>query len=376
EERDHWIKVEHRTNKCTDTAWLTVVRCDLDIDTANLCGTSEPSRSFQEDCDEEKMAKIIQMNDMDADGDYIPDFLDGFGIFSGAFNDGEIENGNNFYPLVLECVPPDPEYSIRFDYDCPDNPSQTGFSTFSEAANAYTNAVIENPLGSGIRIWTKPESVSRNPAEVENGGDFVKAGVPIKIGSLFPDGESKITLYIEGIGTISSHVLPFIKVSLARSNGTDIVSDQVAYLVVRCVYYLCVYRPYVYDETNDARSDFFLSIMQRHGQCFPAIAKEQACRTRNFIKNLLLWDMHLPGSKCVHLHQILTFGQDKPGCQKREKIGLSLIVLINCGMGKSIGTHFRMAGKIQRAIWRNHGFFSSESIRMGIYRHQAIKSNR
>lgn len=29
EERDHWIKVEHRTNKCTDTAWLTCVKLDF-----------------------------------------------------------------------------------------------------------------------------------------------------------------------------------------------------------------------------------------------------------------------------------------------------------------------------------------------------------
>lgn len=258
-ERDYWIKVEHRTNKCTDTAWLTVARIDVDIDTFNLHGTSAPSRTTEADLNEEVLAKMVQMNDLDSDGDYIPDYLDGFGLFGGNRNDAIIENGNNFYPIVLECLPSLTDCSIRFDYNCPNDPTQTGISTFADAANAHTNAATGNPLGSGIRIWTKPESVSRNPAQIENGGDFIKPGELIEFGTLFPAGKSTTTLYAEGIGTSPSLTLPLITVSLVNSHDKDIVSDKVAYCVVRCVYYLCVYRPYVYDSANDVRTEHLVN---------------------------------------------------------------------------------------------------------------------
>lgn len=229
---------------------MTVVRIDLDIDTANQRGTSEPSRTLQEDDVEEVVAKIIQMNDFDADGDFIPDFLDGFSLFSGTVNDNEIENGRNFYPLVFEVAPYSDAFLIQFDYSCPSDPRYTVISTLHAAALTQTNSVSGNPLGSGIRIWRKDESEERNPAPVSLMGDFVKPGEMIALCDIVSGNNTHVSLFVEGIETSPSWSDQHIEVTIFDKNGHKIVADKVAYCVVRCSFQICVYRPYTFDGTN------------------------------------------------------------------------------------------------------------------------------
>lgn len=232
-----------------------VIKCktllvDLDIDTTNAVGIGVPHRTQWEDDNEEKTGKIIHMNDMDMDGDFIPDFLDGFKAITDVVpddneneNDAVIEEGASFAQLILECNPRPANAKIKFVYNCPNDPRNTGITTLALAALAGTNSASANPLGVGIRIWNKAASESRTPESVEDGGNFVPPGVLISQDKFAWSG-NKATLYVEGIGT-TGNGLPTIQ-SLVYPDGGDgeAFPDKVSYSVVRCVYRVCAYRPY------------------------------------------------------------------------------------------------------------------------------------
>ena len=121
-------------------------------------------------------------------------------------------------------------------------------TTFALAAQAYTNSYSANPLGVGIRIWTKSASEPRSAESIEDGGNFVPPGVLLSQDKFAWSG-NKATLYVEGIGTTDDG-LPSI-VALVYPDGGDgeAFPDKVSYHVVRCVYRVCAYRPYTCEET-------------------------------------------------------------------------------------------------------------------------------
>ena len=231
-----------------------VIKCktllvDLDIDTTNAVGTGAPGRTQWEDDNEETIGKFIHMNDMDMDGDFIPDFLDGFG---GILDDDDVTGedavvvqGDSFVQLILECKPRPSEAKIKFVYDCPQNPGLLGNLPLVTAAQAGTNAVTVKPLRVCIRIWTKPCGAARDPRSVEEGGDFVPPAILLSQEKFVWSG-NKATLYVEGIGTTGAG-LPKIEALVYPDGGDgEAFWDKVAYSVARCVYRVCVYRPYTY----------------------------------------------------------------------------------------------------------------------------------
>ena len=196
------------------------------------------------------------MNDMDADGDEIPDFLDGFMPIGGAMTNSANEiTGGAFVPLVVRASGLPAGAQLVFDYDANDpsvplgNPQTISMAV---ATNLAEQCATGNPLPGRIRIWTKDASQHRNPSSVTQGGDFVKTNVPLPLTSLNLTGGETV-LYVEGIGTSPNWGTDKIKMSVytnaaSQVNGEiPLHTDEVSYTVVRCVYKICVYRPYVCD---------------------------------------------------------------------------------------------------------------------------------
>ena len=239
---------------------VNIIRVDLDVDSRNVAGTDYPPRTPEVDAIEDQggstnfPGKIIYMNDMDVDGDRIPDFLDGFGRINNA-SPGYDDNiaGGAFVPIVLECVLPpgiDPANArIRFEYDVND-PGAIGQMTLAAASSYATNAWQQNTLSGRIRVWMKDASVQRDPGSVVSGGDFVPANTVIPFQTVFPDEATEVVLYVEGIGTSPTWGGDKIKVKVyPTGTGGEVFEDRVAYTVVRCVYKVCVTRPYVCQST-------------------------------------------------------------------------------------------------------------------------------
>jgi hypothetical protein len=181
-------------NSICNMAQMTVhiMNLDLDIDSGNVAGTGLPPRTPEVDAIEDLggstnyPGKIIYMNDMDVDGDQIPDFLDGFNVISPNDPDNpfhvkdSIVTGGAFVPIVLDCpLPPgvNPANArIEFVYDAND-PATIAQMTLAASTWYGTNAWAQNTLDGRIRIWTKNTGQSRDPASVANGGDFVPPSV-------------------------------------------------------------------------------------------------------------------------------------------------------------------------------------------------------
>ncbi|MCL1857476.1 MAG: hypothetical protein FWF84_07565 [Kiritimatiellaeota bacterium] len=218
--------------------------------------------------------KIVFMNDMDVDGDGIPDFLDGYMPISGiAPQNGEnaydrIVNGK-FVPLVLLRADPDVQMTVTFQYDANDPSNPEGkptpptplTMTLARAQEIAEACATANPLPGRIRIWTKDAFEHRNPASFTLGGDFIQTNVTINVTDLFAEGAKTAVVYVEGIGTSDDWGTDKIKVEtkLTTPPGYPVSSitmeDSVSYTVVRNVYKVCVFRPYVcerneYDDWN------------------------------------------------------------------------------------------------------------------------------
>ena len=259
-----------------------IIKCkalvvELSIDSLNRVGTGAPLRDAEEKAAKLTSGKIIHMNDMDQDGDFIPDFLDGFGAVSDPKltddESGIIEKSDEaFVQLRLYIFPPPEDVSkIKFIYDCGLNNQADPREimkkqlTLAQAAQIQTNSIVENPWKSGIRIWTKPSKESRIPFSIDETndsgvkGDFVPSSKINK--NLYLSCENlplggPATLYIEGIGTSDSWLEDLTveyypdgeKEADGKTNTHE--DDSVKYSVVRCVYWMCAFRPYVAERDN------------------------------------------------------------------------------------------------------------------------------
>jgi len=240
---------------------VRVLKVDLDVDSGNTAGTELPPRTPEVDATEGMggfghPGKIVYMNDMDVDGDQIPDFLDGFVNISGCLvNSNTLERSDNlitggaFIPIVLDCPLPEgvapADARIEFVYDA-NNPGAIDRMTLAASQAYATNAWQQNTLPGRIRVWTKNANVNRKPASVASGGDFVPSGTLLPYGDVVTGGATQTVFYVEGIGTSPAWGGDTIKVRVYPSGaGQGWGEDQVSYTVVRCVYKVCVYRPYI-----------------------------------------------------------------------------------------------------------------------------------
>jgi hypothetical protein len=85
-----------------------------------------------------------------------------------------------------------------------------------------------------------------------DGGSFVQPDILINATNIFEEGASTAILYVEGIGTSPQWGMDKIKVTASPISTPERPApeeieypDEVSYTVVRCVYKICVYRPYV-----------------------------------------------------------------------------------------------------------------------------------
>jgi len=187
-----------------DTALYTVLGVDLDIDSDSDNEYGAPERNAEEDGIEDVAddpaisGKIIATNDDDSDEDGIPDFADGFDLDGVAGSDDDAAAGEQFVQVVLELpVPMDPTQAhLTFTYDASD-PAE---ATYDENASpAYAAA------GGRLRLWREPGECERDPASVQDDGDYIPSGARVaasKVG--FASDTREVTLYLEGIGITSS----------------------------------------------------------------------------------------------------------------------------------------------------------------------------
>jgi len=157
--------------------------------------------------------------------------------------------GGAFIPSVLDCPLPagiDPEGArIEFIYEANDSGAITPMTLAVSQAYA-TNAWQQNTLPGRIRVWTKDADATRNPASVASGGDFVPSETLLPYEDVVTGEATQTVFYVEGIGTSLTWGGDKIKVRVYPCGaGQGWGEDQVSYTVVRCVYKVCVWRPYI-----------------------------------------------------------------------------------------------------------------------------------
>ena len=238
-----------------------LIQVDLDIDGDNTNGAGAPDRSLAEEAledDDEKLGKLIGVNNGDLDFDNIPDYADGF--------DGETLTGVEFTKLVLEM--PDgienDKLFVKFIYDASDPGGVTieeqnfgGFSPqvnpdrfpFSDADGSSSEWTTRDgriyKLNSGrLRIWKKDASESRNSDWIGNGGDFIPYDTGIKFSDLTEDpAVREVVLYVEAVkpsefpgdftiklqfGIDSGSGVDFVDVDTVRVTPTDVIFKDVS----------------------------------------------------------------------------------------------------------------------------------------------------
>ena len=250
------------TTSAVDRLVISVMQLSLRIDSCNTNGVTVPQPDPYADSikalggSTNYPGKIIFMNDMDVDGDGIPDFLDGFELPDGTTpvanttEQSKIITGGVFVPVVLSCHVPHTEKAfITFNYNAND-PGKLTQKT-AEQAVAIANAAPQQnsmPNGGYLRLWTKDASQHRNAKSVKDGGDFVPSYIPIPLANIMTNGQGDVILYAEGIGVTPQWGMEPIKVLVTPdpTPGKEAVSikDTVTYSVVRCVFKILNWRPY------------------------------------------------------------------------------------------------------------------------------------
>ncbi len=211
---------QDRTIGKVATMQLPVV--DLDIDSDNNNGFSLPDRNQTEEDmedvtnDPSQPGKIILVNSIDVDNDGIIDYADGFDHVGSTLINDDTCVGSMFVPLVLEVAPLDDNVSsITINYPASD-------------PTAITES-LDDPfiLPNGyLRIWKKPASSVRNPADIRNGGDWIAPGQYQQQELGLDSGTTAITLYVETVCQSSSVADQLISVSV-EFEGSRICGDEV-----------------------------------------------------------------------------------------------------------------------------------------------------
>lgn len=187
------VTVSASKNGCAGGVTLKAVKVDLDIDSNNDGSIGD------DDDDGESRAPscIVLANLLDADGDDIPNFADGYGLLGSASEDDDDAGGGQFAPVVLsvntggiELGRGAPPIVLSYSYSDPQGvtmPRDATGTTFS-------------PSPGRARLWTKPASDARNPTDVRDGGDVVRADVEYSFEDLgLPATGGTIQLWLEAL---------------------------------------------------------------------------------------------------------------------------------------------------------------------------------
>lgn len=200
--------------RCARTHTLGIVAVDLDIDSDNNDRFEPPARSDAEDAAELGSGiKVLIVNRDDTDGDGVPDYADGYGLF-GLSTSGGVA-GERFVPIVIDW-PGLTDASgavLRLAYSAAEDigHAEVPIPDFHISYDRYVR-------GAGhLRVWRHDGWESRAPT------DFVRPGEDIPLDAA---GDS-ITLYVEAING-APIALP-ITATLILSDGRS-VTDTVRVL--------------------------------------------------------------------------------------------------------------------------------------------------
>jgi hypothetical protein len=222
------------TFTCTATTNLTILKCDLDVDSDNNNAVANPDRNDTEDGMEEatgtgQYGKFVMVNQNDDDKDGIPDYSDlevvASGSVSGSANEGQ------FVPLKLE-LQPDLDWStvkVQFDYDGNASMDTTPFSGV-DIGNGYKN--YTGAKTGKIRIWKDCA-----PSDSRDALNYVLNGTEYTASALgFSDSANEKTFYIEGINPVEkSEITATVKIGTSFTCSDKVVVTVVdANLGVNC----------------------------------------------------------------------------------------------------------------------------------------------
>lgn len=167
------------------------VGIDVDVDSDNNNGF-DPAfpRSFDGNAEDQiedstsQPGKLIAVNDDDTDGDGIPDFADGFGLFAGP-NYSATAN-ERFVPMVLELPEGvDPAVAkVRFLYDGSD-PARVDLGVEDG---------VYRPAPGSLRIWRKDGGQARSVTQ-----DYVVPSQSVVASALGMGTSRKATFWVEAI---------------------------------------------------------------------------------------------------------------------------------------------------------------------------------
>ncbi len=211
-----------------DAVRLTAMLVDIDVDSDNdedLSESTDPYcvEDYEEDMDghDDKPGKIVPTNINDDDNDGIPDYIDGYALFSGepAYAGGVA--GETFHELRVSLPAPIDlsKAKIRLEF----NEANCEEASRSRAS-ANDDWEFARPGTGNLRIWTKSGGETRSCVPVWFYGSRVTPSADHWLhcytpSDLLGSGERSRTFYIEGINPGSAQADQQIKVLVDPDGG-------------------------------------------------------------------------------------------------------------------------------------------------------------
>lgn len=209
--------------KSQEFYWVANVetKWGLAID-SNNSGSVDSTDDKIED-DEALPGRFVVANDVDIDGDAIPDFADGFDFRDDTEEDdiikGSEQPGEHRFCKLFISVPPQPgKARLSFSYDTIDDLSHDLEEDYVEPYSHGSNA---------IRIWLKDSTEKRIAKPTNEDGDLIVPTVDLPLDRLAIENGMRV-VFVEGISPGQT------RVALEVEDGTGYVEqDAVRLSVVR-----------------------------------------------------------------------------------------------------------------------------------------------
>ena len=209
-----YTKGDENSNVTFDEIKYQFLEVDLDVDSLNRWGNDYftddvllPEIDRIEESTAPWKSKIIFVNNIDKDGDEVPDFMDGWNcpVSQIPVLEREIKGkrssntAEHFVPMLLNIKAPDADPSkirIRFKYPASDpKDMRLDIVTWTiDAGPTQTELVADTSKSNKIRIWTKDGNSKRSRTT-----DFVVADKIYTLDELEIELNKPKVFYIEGI---------------------------------------------------------------------------------------------------------------------------------------------------------------------------------
>ena len=199
------------TLKGSDTVLVTATSLDLDVDSDNTSDLLPERTPFEDqiEVDPKRPGKIVLVNDVDRDGDQIPDFADGFNRDGASMTDSEyikddVNTQDHFVPVVLQ-LPAGATYdsnvaTLTISYAASDPMLTQKIATGD--GTAYVPARGQgagSSFGEGyLRLWKQDGNTARNGKSVKDQGMYLAPGT-YTLGKLELVGQTEARWYLEAV---------------------------------------------------------------------------------------------------------------------------------------------------------------------------------